>query len=132
MKHLFYLIPFFIVVGITSCNKDQRAVKDISGTWEQVMIDGIPTPDSLKPILSLSKCKLKKETYCDGSLVYPNDSTIVFDYRIAGEGTVLYQTLDLGIVKLELSSTIDELTEETLVLSTSYTSTPVVTEYIRK
>ncbi|MEX1001894.1 MAG: lipocalin family protein [Crocinitomicaceae bacterium] len=132
MKKLFLLATIALGVAVISCNKDQQAVKKLDGSWEEVSIDGTAVPDSSKGTLTFESCKLKNDTYCNATYTYSDGDKEDYTYKVSGKGTTLsmkYEDPNFG--SFELISTIDELTKEKLVITTTFFDT-WTTEYKKK
>ncbi len=120
------MIAMLALVAV-ACNKDQKAVKKLDGTWEQtsfkifyggasfelVGTEGFPTTT-----YTFNKCKLKDEEFCEGSITNSYEGTSVTEnilYRVTGDGTKLEYKEDTSSETIT-QITIDELTKEEATL----------------
>ncbi|MEX1001892.1 MAG: hypothetical protein WDZ35_07245 [Crocinitomicaceae bacterium] len=130
MKKLFYVATLILAVAVVSCSKDQRAVKKLDGTWEEVSFDGQTVPDSSKGQVTFTNCKLKKEEWCPATYTDSDGNSDTWDYKVTGDGTTLtYQVEDPNFGTFSISSTIDELTSDKLVLTTTFFGSTSTAEY---
>ena len=99
MKNLLFLAIAFTGLTLSSCNKDQAAVKKLDGTWnvtEYTLESGWVSVDVLTGgidyALAFENCKLKKEEWCSMSTTATLGaitSTTTQVYQVSGDGTVL-------------------------------------------
>lgn len=113
MKKLL-LVCLSVSLLFFSCNKDQRVVKQLSGSWmiESRTYNGVAAPASeINGITyNFKSCKLK-EGDCDGSITAPDSTkgTITFDfkYSITEKGTKFNIKVSLlGIVSNSITADI--------------------------
>lgn len=112
-----------IALLAVACNKDQKAVKRLDGTWEQTSFkifyggasfefvgqEGFPSTT-----YRFTKCKLKDEEFCEGSITNSLDGESVTEnilYRVTGDGTKLEYKDDTSSDTIT-ALTIEELTKE--------------------
>lgn len=134
MKQIGLLSIAVGLIFLVACNKDQKVVKQLEGTWESVTVDGVTVPDSAKTQLTFVNCKLKKDETCDITTTFPDGSSETQQYRVDGDGTQLVVQVEIAALglSLELTSTIDELTDSKLVLTTAVDTVSTTTEYQKK
>ena len=120
MKTKFLFVLFIGAMTFVSCNKDQKAVKKLSGSWEEVSIDGTPVPEDEKGVTVYNDCKLKNDEYCTGTYTDSEGNSEAFEYKVTGDGSVLTQKVeDPEFGTFEFPLTITELTNDKLVLTIS-------------
>ncbi len=120
MKKGLFLITAVALLVFASCNKNQKAVKTLDGSWELVSTDGVAVtdPDDVTTV-TYSNCKLKKDEYCEVT-TKDSDGTETAMYKVEDDGeTLIYKVTESGI-SIELKSTIDELTDDKLVITTDF------------
>ena len=131
MKRLVLFVAVVGLITMAACNKDQAAVKDLSGNWLIKTIDGTDIPFDSALTVTFDKCKLKKDEWCTATVAYkPGDSTSTTEYKVIDDGTTLVQR-EPGAT-LELESTITELTNESLTLTTTLFGITTVATYDKK
>lgn len=115
MKNVF-LILFSAALLFASCNKDQKVVKELDGTWEieSRTIDGVAVPASeINGVTyNFKACKVK-DGDCDGSMTVPDSTkgsvTFDFKYGISDKGTKFNLTVSVfGLVSETVSADIVE------------------------
>lgn len=118
------LFGLLVTVGLLfgSCSKDQRAVKDLEGTWNATSykVNGAETIGSGASIsMTFEKCKVKKEN-CPGSSTTTFgqlSETDQFTYKIYEKAT----KLDIDMVDANdddiTGATITEVTDERFVFN---------------
>lgn len=132
MKKVALLFSLSILLVLGACNKDQKAVKLLDGVWEEVTIDGEAVADSSKGAYTFQSCELKSQEYCTAFYTSSDGSVIDYNFKVEEKGTVLaFQIEEPTFGTFTLTSTIDELTETKLVLSTTipFINITTVTEY---
>ncbi|UKN02326.1 hypothetical protein K6119_02175 [Paracrocinitomix mangrovi] len=123
MKRLLWIAAIALVV--VSCNKDQKAVKRLDGTWnvsswlatwngttEEYIADGYTFT------MKFDNCKLKDEEFCSITMTEAyqgSTDSYVMEYRVAGGGTSL-EIRDLDYPSELTYFRIDEMTKDKLVL----------------
>jgi len=115
MKNVFFFLSISALLILTACDKDQKAVKMLDGTWELSAVNGFPIPVNSEAYhtYTFSNCKLKDNEYCD--VVYTDNSeTWNFLYNVSGKGTVM--TVKSG--NEVRSFTIVELEKEKFITTT--------------
>ena len=133
MKKVAVLFSLTFILVLGSCNKDQGAVKQLDGEWEEVTIDGQAVPDSSKGKYTFESCKLKTEEFCNAFYTSADGNVLDYTFAVEEKGTVLtfkYVEPTIGLT-LKLNSTIDELTDTKLVLTSTlpFIEQTTVTEY---
>ena len=116
-----------IALLAVACNKNQKAVKKLDGSWEQtsfkifysgtsfelVGTEGFPTTT-----YTFENCKLKDDEFCNGTITQANESGSVTDailYRVTDDGTTLEYKDDTSSDTVE-KITIEELSKEEATL----------------
>jgi hypothetical protein len=131
MKNVILYSALMLLV-FAGCNKDQRAVRILDGSWQLTKENGAPVEFGYSEQITFSNCKLKKDEYC----------TIKFDIADSGESFSFvgdYKVMDKGET-LELRFTffgeseiqrmkIKELTKSKLVLEQTEGSSIYTAEY---
>lgn len=94
MKRVLFGLVLAVALIVASCSKDQRAVKDLEGTWNATSykVNGVETIGSGASLsMTFEKCKVKKEN-CPGSSTITFGSlseTDQFTYKIYEKATKL-------------------------------------------
>ena len=129
MKKITLVMSVLLVLVLTSCNKDQKAVKTLGGSWEEVSIDGTAVEDADKGVYKFEDCKLKTEEYCTATYTDSDGDSQSYTYKVEDKGErLVFKVEDPNFGSFEFSSNITELTESKLVLTTTLFGT-TVTEY---
>ncbi|MEX2597063.1 MAG: lipocalin family protein [Salibacteraceae bacterium] len=134
-KILFSTFALFLgLLVMTSCNKNQRAVKDLAGTWTVTdqTYDGVSVPkeEFEGTTYTFNECKVKKED-CTGSLTY-NDplkgsQTTAFTYSVSDKGETITMNMSfMGETETTVGD-IEELTDSKFVFSSNEDGTEIVT-----
>ena len=134
-KNIFRIFLVISTVSvIVSCSKDQKAVKDLEGDWEEVAIDGEIVPDSSKGTMTFEYCKLKKDEWCEMYYTeYDGSSSGIYYYKVTNKGEYLTQKIeDPSKGTIEISGNINELTDDKLVLEMNFLGIITTTEYKKK
>lgn len=109
MKH--FSIFLILSVMFFSCSKDQRAVNQLSGEWEETEWDYsisffgtsqnevVPPPQ--KRVYTFEKCKVKNG-YCDGVLTVDDTQSQNFTYSVSDEGETIEFVNNDGVLLFEL------------------------------
>jgi hypothetical protein len=101
-----FLAFSFITLTLTSCDKNQKAVKKLSGEWSATKIlesNGNTVTDlktqGVSATYKFNKCKLKNDEYCEYSLTkttttgsITNTQTENGFYKVTEDGTKMIQT----------------------------------------
>jgi hypothetical protein len=95
-------IGIITMLIIVACNKDQKVVKQLDGTWKvsNVTVDGAPVDQEEYKNLTyeFEKCKLK-DGDCNGTLKISDPSkgtfSFPFTYKISDDGTKLHMTVTM-------------------------------------
>lgn len=135
MKKLFFAFTLFAAtMTITSCNKNQKAVKKLEGDWEQVSVDGVTVPDSSKITLHFELCKLKKDEWCEmSSTEADGTSSGTYFYKVTNDGEYLTQKIsDPTKGTIEMGGNIVELTDDKLILEVNFLGAVTSSEYKKK
>jgi hypothetical protein len=115
MKKVFFgMLAIVLLVAIASCNKDQRAVKRLSGEWTLIKAGGfdVSADNELAQTMSFNECSLKDNEYCDVTITNSEGSETT-KYRVTDKGeTLVYKDED----NKEQKMTIVTLEKEKLVL----------------
>jgi hypothetical protein len=108
----FFLGGLVILLLATSvaCNKDQRAVRRLSGEWKVVSAAGFAISENSDDFhtLKFSNCRLRSEEFCDVT-ISDNEGSETIRYKVTDDGsTLVYKDNDnekqsLEIVTLERS-----------------------------
>jgi hypothetical protein len=94
MKRMFIFSVLAMFFVVASCNKDQRAVKNLEGKWLLVKENGQNVSATDTRTITFTNCKLKKDEYCN-VLVELKDSefdtneTFNADYKVMDDGETL-------------------------------------------
>ncbi len=120
MRNFIYLAILGTSLIMASCNKNQKAVKMLDGTWEITKIDGSSFDPGSSITLNFSKCKLKKDDYCDVVYTeiepgYPN-YTEAFRYKVIDDGKKMEFKFSEGGISFSYTMQILELTKSNLAL----------------
>jgi hypothetical protein len=128
MKKVSYLMLALMLAFFISCNKDQKVVKELDGTWTvtSATTNGQPDPSFNGAKYSFTKCKVKKEE-CDGTIM-ASGFTIPFKYKVTDKGTKITITTDFLGQKDTQNATITEHSKSKMVFtSTDNNETTVIT-----
>jgi hypothetical protein len=101
-----FLTFSFIALMLTGCNKNQKAVKKLSGEWSATKIlesNGNTVTDlktqGVNATFKFNKCKLKNDEYCEYSLTIvttigsiTNTQTENGFYKVTDDGAKMIQT----------------------------------------
>mgnify|MGYP007077387048 CR=1 FL=1 len=133
MKKIVFVSLALIALVVVSCNKDQKAVKELEGTWEISKQDGQTVADSNKFTIKFEACKLKKDEWCSYTQTSNDGYSYSSDYKVIDDGTTLVQSVtDSTKGNIELSSTIDELTDSKLKLTLNFGGFLTTSEFDKK
>ncbi len=133
MKKISLMISLVAFLALAACNKDQEAVNQLDGTWEEVSINEEPVPDSSKGEYRFESCKLKSEEFCKAFYTSADGDVLEYNFQVKEKGTKLsFNVDDPTFGEITLTSNIVELTESKLVLSLSILGQSTVTEYKKK
>jgi len=134
MKKILVVSTLFLSALMISCNKNQKAVKELEGNWEEVTIDGTNVPEADRGTINFDYCKLKKDEWCQ--MTYTNSdgySAGSNNYKVIEKGEVLVQMIqDSTKGSIELQANIIELTKTDLKLELSYFGFVTTTTYQKK
>ena len=124
------LLFTLITIAAISCNKNQKAVKRLSGTWRanKILVTNGNTATDLTTLgvtatFKFEKCKLKNDEYCEFTLTTTETAgslTETFEetgyYKVTDDGATMIQTdaLTNGTTK---TFNIIELTKKKATLS---------------
>lgn len=127
-----FLSTMMLMFVVTSCNKNQSAVKKLDGQWQLTKQNGVAVDADDISKITFTECKLKKDEYCD----------IQFSYTILGQtitnsGQFLVtddgETLEIKFTTGGQTSVdqlkIKELSKSVLILETTEGSTVSTEEY---
>lgn len=131
MKRAFLLLTIIALVSITSCNKNQRAVKKLDGKWE--MISGQYTDEDgtisfekggtfLTTLeMTFTNCKLKDNEWCNFSwyIVQDGDTDNISGlFKVTEDGAKLTLTdpVNIGLPGWTSEYTISELDKTNLII----------------
>lgn len=136
-KKMKKVILFSIVIAstlIVSCNKNQKAVKELEGNWEEVSIDGVAIAEGDRGVVHFDYCKLKKDEWCTMSYTDSDGNNAgEYDYLVKDKGEVMVQRYqDSTKGNIELTGKIMELDESKLILQLSLFTFTTTTEYKKK
>jgi len=96
-KSLLLILPLAVML-IVSCNKDQKVVNDLEGSWKVTseIENGVALPDSAynTTVYQFEKCKVKNGA-CPGT-VTEDGKAFSFTYAIQDKGETMIITM-LGI-----------------------------------
>lgn len=134
MKKAFFITLVAIVALVSSCNKNQKAIKTLEGDWEEVSIDGVTIPEGEKGTAHFEYCKLKKDEWCTMSYTDSDGFNAGdFEYQVKDKGEVMVQRyVDSTKGSVEIQGKIVELDEEKLILEMSLFTFITTTEYKKK
>ncbi len=89
------ILAAFLGLAFASCNKNQKAVKNLEGNWNITsFVDSYAPDEVLTGTMQFESCKLKEED-CGGSLTLTDGtdaSTIPFQYSISEQGNEMFLT----------------------------------------
>ncbi|MFD1552069.1 hypothetical protein DNU06_00775 [Putridiphycobacter roseus] len=126
-KTLIVMMSFAFVFTIASCNKNQKAVKNLDGSWKLVKVNGEAVEEDEAATYDFDNCKLKSEEYCD--LTITEDGSVeTATYKVTDDGEKLVLRADVGGVAFELESEITELTSTTLIFKTTFLEETSISE----
>ncbi|WP_027419043.1 hypothetical protein [Crocinitomix catalasitica] len=125
---LFLILPFALILIVAACNKDQKAVKTLDGSWELVKVDGEAIEAEDEVTYTFDNCKLRKEEYCNVTMT-DAESTITEEYKIEDDGETLVIKTDFEGASFELSSKILDLTDTDLKLEINLFGSPTISEF---
>lgn len=127
MKKILMIVA--IAVLAVACNKNQKAVKQLDGTWNVTSWmdtwDGASEEyieDSYSMTMLFNNCKLKDDEFCDVVLTEVSGSesdSYAMEYRVAGYGTSL-ELRDTDYPSELTYLKIEEFTKENLTLVADY------------
>ncbi|MEO9531825.1 MAG: hypothetical protein ABJG68_13675 [Crocinitomicaceae bacterium] len=123
MKKVLFVVIATCTLILTSCNKDQKAIKQIEGKWKSVSQDGQTLDPDDQTIYNFSSCKLKDSEYCDVTAEYSDDTYENFEYNVTSDGTIMTWKTEDGFI---LTGTIDELTDTKLTWTFSFFDTSTI------
>ena len=111
MKKILIINLFFVALIISSCSKDQKAVNQLKGEWEEtewnysISFLGFNQSETIDPpekrVYTFEKCKVKNE-YCNGTLTIENSTNQYFTYTVQDEGETIEFVNNDGILIFEL------------------------------
>lgn len=128
-----YTLLTTMVVLAVACSKDQKAVKELEGTWEVTKQDGQTVSDSDKFTLKFDYCKLRKDEYCKYTQSDNDGYSYQADYKVIDKGGTLVQAVnDTSKGEIQLQSSIDELTDTKLVLTLNFGGFLSTSEFEKK
>lgn len=116
-KSILGALFLLLLITLSSCNKDQRAVKRLNGQWESVKIGGFSIPNTHESYhtLSFNECKLKDNDYCEVT-IKDTENSVKTLYRVENDGTrLVYKTDEEDAV-----SEIVTLEKNKLILKSNY------------
>ena len=114
-KNLLVMLSFAFVLLAVSCNKNQKAVKNLDGSWNLTFQDGEKVEEDDKLIYTFDNCKLKKDEYCTLT-IEDNESKETASYKVDDDGETLVLRDEFDGTAFEYSGTITELTSTKLLL----------------
>lgn len=124
MKKL--LMIAVVALMAVACNKDQRAVKKLDGTWKATSLtvsEGATTIDVLESgmtyKMTFDGCKLKDDEFCNLTVTLANGTdseTNTFIYRVTNDGTRMETKEDAASTSIDAIE-IEELTRSSLKLT---------------
>ena len=127
MKKILMIVA--IAVLAVACNKNQKAVKQLDGTWNVTSWmdtwDGASEEyieDGYSMTMLFNNCKLKDDEFCDVVLTEVSGSesdSYAMEYRVAGYGTSL-ELRDTDYPSELTYLKIEEFTKENLTLVADY------------
>lgn len=129
MKKLIFALA--VVSIVMACNKDQKAVRILDGKWqlekqeytENGITITVEANSSQSETLEFSKCKLKKDEFCDVKITTLEDNEITvsdYSYKVEDEGRELVLQGNFDGLLISQSFEIEELTKKELVLEITY------------
>jgi len=130
MKNVFYLM--LAVLFITACSKDQKAVKNLEGTWARANYTeaGVTMTDTSNTTYEFTTCKVKKED-CPGKL-NSDGKTLDFTYNFTDKGEKFNLFIDfLGVVSATKGDVVEQ-TDNKFVFSYTNDSGVLVQETLTK
>jgi hypothetical protein len=95
-------ICFSVLLLVAACNKDQKVVRQLDGSWKvsSMTYDGAPVPSEEFSNLTyeFEKCKLS-EGDCNGKMIgidpTKGEYTFPFTYKISDDGLKLHMTFSM-------------------------------------
>ncbi len=125
-KNLLLIFPLALVLFVAaSCNKDQKAVKTLTGSWELVSQDGEAVPAEESLTYTFDDCKLKNDEYCNLT-IEDADTTEMASYKVTDDGETLVLRTSLDGLDFDISNKIIELTSTTLKLEFQFIFTTIL------
>lgn len=132
MKNVLMLSTLMLMFVVASCSKDQAAVKKLDGVWQLDKINGNAVDGDEVTKMTFSKCKLKKDEYCNieysytffGGTVTQTGKYLVMDkgetleLKFTSQGQTSIERIK--IKELTKSKMIIEMTEGTTVYTEEY------------
>jgi len=119
MKKAIYLLSALVLtfIVILSCNKNQKVVKELDGTWKvtSATTNGVPDSSFLGATYTFTKCKVKKKD-CDGTASNLG-FTFPFKYNVTGKGEKFSITYNLGTSSQTYNGTITEHSKSKMVFT---------------
>lgn len=98
MKRILFILSLALI--IFSCNKNQKAVKTLDGTWKtnKYLVTTLAgtvdlfSVDGFAYTMTFDKCKLKDNDFCDLTVSKTSDGETITEsllFRVSDEGKVL-------------------------------------------
>jgi hypothetical protein len=120
MYKLYYL--FIVGILISACSKEQRTANKLSGVWEvrSAVITNLGEVNSEQQF-EFEKCRIRKNNYCDFTLVDRNNNEITYgSYLINEEGDEVTMVFTEGLTITTHTFIIDKVNWRKLILTNKH------------
>lgn len=125
------ILGLAVIAIAVACNKDQKAVRTLDGEWtlikrtyteDGLSVDETPDSDESETI-AFSKCKLKKDEFCDVSITFQDPSgseTENYMYKVKDDGETLVLKITFNGIAIEQDAIIEELSKDELSIKIEF------------
>ena len=134
MKNVLLFSTLMLMFFVSSCNKDQRAVRILDGTWQLTKINGNAVEANIIYKLSFTKCKLRKDEYCtikEEFSLAGSSSTGIGEFLVTDKGETLELRFTISGTTMIERYKIKELTKSKLILEITQGTSVQTEEYIK-
>lgn len=131
MKKLFFFAVMLLFVSV-GCNKDQKAVKTLDGTWQLVSENGVPVEGTYVQKVAYSNCKLKKDEYCNVTVTISDlgdNLSFSGQYKILDKGETMETKFTIFGETTISRAKITELTKSVLKIESTENNIVSTEEY---
>ncbi len=118
-KGIIFLVTVMLI-ALTSCNKNQKAVKVLDGSWELIKINDNAIVAEDGETVTFSSCKLKKEEFCSVVTKFADGDVDNGEYKVGDDGETLIVKDIIGTLTVELKAVINELSNDKLVYTIDF------------